>query len=402
MNKEFTVSTVTEFLNLISQNNYNHYIFRGQNEAFEGIQASGFRPYKGGFYSDTFYDIEGMKKEYFNKVIRKISSDERQHFLAFCQHHGLPTNIVDFTSSPLVALFFACNEKENNTLAEVYLINKNRLIDITDILISHDSQNFLELLIKNNNVQQQVLHKIEKLFVENRDAFVQWILNLIELYDRHQLNLYGETASSFEDMESEQELSLSYFKNKIKNEGINTLYDLYTYVLNELEDEEYTYGDRYFVEDVEGIKNSNEAVGARVYLALLLNLLQNFIDFKERIDLQLDIYFTYQPPDLFDRIINQKGLFVYQPFLYDIEEVYEYGVLNYQYVIPDITIKVDNYNSVLKELNFLGVNLESIYGDFDNIAKSIKFNNYLLLQEKQEIKKNRHEKISREHLHVSK
>ncbi|MGP3788526.1 FRG domain-containing protein [Paenibacillus sp. 1A_MP2] len=112
MNKEYTVSTVTEYLDLISRNNFNHYIFRGQNEAFGGIEASGFRPYKGGFYSDTFYDIEGMKKEYFNKVIRKISSDERQHFLAFCQHHGLPTNIVDFTTSPLVALFLHVMKKK--------------------------------------------------------------------------------------------------------------------------------------------------------------------------------------------------------------------------------------------------------------------------------------------------
>ncbi|MGP3788527.1 hypothetical protein [Paenibacillus sp. 1A_MP2] len=263
------------------------------------------------------------------------------------------------------------------------------MIDITDILVSNDSQNFLELLVENTNVQQQILHKIEKLFVENRDKFVNWILNLIELYDKHQFNIYGET-SSFEDVESEQELSLSYFKDKIKNEGTNTLSDLYTYVLNELEDEEYTYGDRYYVEELEIIQYGKEGIGARVYLALLLNLLQIFIRYQERIDLQLDVYFTYQPPDLFDRIINQKGLFVYQPYLYDVENAYKYGVLNYQYVIPDITIKVDNYNVILKELNFLGVNLESIYGDFDNIAKSIKFNNYLLLQEKQEIKKNKH------------
>lgn len=48
MNKEFKVPTITEFLNLISRNNYNHYIFRGQNEAFESIQASEFRPYISG------------------------------------------------------------------------------------------------------------------------------------------------------------------------------------------------------------------------------------------------------------------------------------------------------------------------------------------------------------------
>jgi hypothetical protein len=44
--------------------------------------------------------------------------------------------------------------------------------------------------------------------------------------------------------------------------------------------------------------------------------------------------------------------------------------LNYQSIVPDITIEVENSETILEELNFLGVNLESIYGDFDNIAKS--------------------------------
>lgn len=52
--EEHTISTVSQYLELIRENDYYHFIFRGQNEAYGGIQASGFRPYKGGWFTDTF------------------------------------------------------------------------------------------------------------------------------------------------------------------------------------------------------------------------------------------------------------------------------------------------------------------------------------------------------------
>ncbi|MGZ7445052.1 FRG domain-containing protein [Paenibacillus sp. TH7-28] len=395
--EEHTISTVSQYLELIRENDYYHFIFRGQNEAYGGIQASGFRPYKGGWYTDTFYDIEGMKKEYYNKVIRKLSLDERQHFLAFCQHHGLPTNVVDFTRSPLVALFFACSEKkqpdkkETNAYAEIYLIDKNRLIDITDLLVKYNNQNFFEILVENVDVQKEILMKIEQLFLENKGEFIHWIKNLIDCYEKNRLDIYGDSSlNTNEDDELDSEeisgeyYSLVDFKDKIKNDGTKALNELYIYVLNEIEDETITHNEYYYLEDWEYSYHCDESVGAKIYMALLINLLQILINIKERIDIRLDIYFTYQPPELFDRIASQKGLFIYQPYLYDVEDVYKYGVLNYQSIIPDITIKVENYSNILKELNFLGINLESIYGDFDNIAKSIKFNNDLLLLKRKE------------------
>ena len=46
-------------------------------------------------------------------------------------------------------------------------------------------------------------------------------------------------------------------------------------------------------------------------------------------------------------------------------------MLSIQEVAPDILIEVDNYNEILAELDSLGVNLDSVYGDLDNIAKSV-------------------------------
>ena len=115
-------------------------------------------------------------------------------------------------------------------------------------------------------------------------------------------------------------------------------------------------------------------LSAATYIMLLANLIQIFHNDRngsDRLYLNLKIYFTYQPANLFDRINAQKGLFVYQPYFYSCDMVYDYHVLSVQNVNPEITIEINNYQSILSELDVLGINLGSVYGDLDNIAKSV-------------------------------
>ncbi|KGP87345.1 hypothetical protein P363_0112380, partial [Paenibacillus sp. MAEPY1] len=56
------------------------------------------------------------------------------------------------------------------------------------------------------------------------------------------------------------------------------------------------------------------------------------------------------------------------------DEHNKHRMLRFQSIQPDFIIKIQNHQAILNELNLLGINIESIYGDFDNIAKSIKFN----------------------------
>lgn len=378
--KEYIIDNISEYLELIREKKFHNYIFRGQNQAFTGIQASGFRTYKGGWGTNQFYDIKEMKRQFFNKVVRKISNDEKKFFLAFCQHHGLPTNLVDFTTSPLIALFFACYGKEKpkeNILiddAEIYLIKKEKLLDITDMIAEFNNKDFFESLLVNEEIRKKTLFKLEQLFTTQSDIALIYLNRLIDCYENNNINIHGESLTELDEEAREIVEEGDYYLNKLSDfKNKNEISELYDYLLNEIDDESITYGETYRLESF--IYYSTEEVIARVYLALLINLLQIQFDCgDQQLNLDFDMYFTYQPPDLFDRIVNQKGLFIYQPYLSKTDEQYQFTVLSYQSINPDYTLRIRNHHEILNELNFLGINLESIYGDFDNIAKSVKFN----------------------------
>lgn len=385
MGGKYIINSISDYLNLIKNEGLYDYILRGQNQEFNGIEASGFRPYRGGWYTDSFYNLEEMKDQFYNKVVRRISDDEKKHFLAFCQHHGLPTNLVDFTTSPLISLFFACHGKQafsedsksNEPEAEVYFIKKERLVDITSLLLEYKNENFFECLLEDKGFREKVISKLENLFFKCSNKLIIYISNLIKCYEANDLDIYGESISEKDEDEEYSSQKFYEFSDFIEQPD---LIKLYYYLYNHIEDEGITHGDTYHLEGPEYC--SNQEIAARVYLALLINLIQIQRDKDKKLNIDLDVYFTYQPPDLFDRIIYQKGLFIYQPYLSNIEEIYNYRILSYQSIKADYVIKIRNHTEIINELNFLGVNLESIYGDFDNVAKSIKFNHDLVVSAK--------------------
>jgi len=82
-------------------------LYRGQANALWGLNSSLTRERK--FLdneAEMYYDILSLKPDAFDN---NTSVYER---LITMQHFGMPTRLMDITRNPLVAIFFACNNKE--------------------------------------------------------------------------------------------------------------------------------------------------------------------------------------------------------------------------------------------------------------------------------------------------
>ena len=99
------IESLEEYISLISGTySCGHHVFRGvTNAQHKLIPSVGRNPH----YSerDEIELFEQFKRRAHSTVVSQLKND--WDWLAVAQHHGLPTRLLDWTSSPLVALYFA-------------------------------------------------------------------------------------------------------------------------------------------------------------------------------------------------------------------------------------------------------------------------------------------------------
>ena len=344
--KEIVIRSLADYMKLLSSEKLENYIYRGEPTNYNNIISSALR--------DGEYPYIKMKNDFKRKIYHRLSADERKDFLAFAQHHGLPTNLIDFTHSPLVALYFACqpfsskDTRYDQVRGFIYLI-RNDLIDITDMLDGHEDENFLLRLIQSEN---EFLFKLyEKIFLYEKqfpESFHYYFKKLCDDWKYYIIDMQPSTPkrSRFPKYDNGE------YRWKIK----------YTYCSKKSD----------LIKSIEQ-KHGNIELVVLEYILMLKEFLNKAVEYEATVWwLNCIPPFLYTPFLSFERGRNQQGLFVYQAHMSYEETIYGTHILSQQRVWPEIVIVVENKEKILADLDLIGVNEKFIYGDFDNIAKYIK------------------------------
>lgn len=350
-NKEYTIHSLNEYIELIKTKKLVDYYFRGENKKYNSISSSLLRRDTNKLLANGYDFYEKIINNYYSEIATNVSDFERKNFIAFSQHHGLATNLIDITTSPLVALFFSCDGIGDllniNSSGYIYLFNINDTVDISKDIVENfmpvgDCYNFLEMFYKSTHADKML-----------KNIFKSTLSN-------HSLSSYRDSLiNECNKLNKTSAREILFFFNDYMNKDTrgNSILDIIE-----------KYG------KVSITNMNDEFLLVLVYLNILKEFLvvldSPYLCEEYKVDLPLMPNLIYKTPYKFDRIRNQEGLFIYQLFYAYSNDDDKPGPTNLlrQNISPDIVIKVENQKEILKELDFIGVNRKFVYGDYDNIA----------------------------------
>lgn len=344
--EEIIVKSLAEYIDLFSNNEYEEYLFRGEPTNYHETTSSALRDGERPFIK--------MKNEYRREIFHRITPDERVNFLAFAQHHGIPTNLIDFTRTPLVALFFACqpfrssDDRLEQQRGFVYLL-KESLLDVTALLSRNEDNDLLKLFIRN----------VDNILIDFYRLFADFNKKYPEKFYYYFKQLADDRQYYFLDMQP-----------RVKQKSNFPLYNdgKYTNVLKY----EYVELNKNLVGELEKGFDSLE-LPVLEYTLMLQSFLKQILDFEETVWwLNCIPNFLYTPLLSFERGRNQQGVFIYQAYLSFDESTYNTRILSQQRIWPDLVVVIENKEKILRELDFIGINEKFIYGDHDSVARYIR------------------------------
>lgn len=130
--EEVEINTLSEFLDIIEVKEKSDIIlFRGQPNDDPLLPKIARKDPK----KNTFEIEKDMLRDLCRRSNEFVQSTMKTDWdwLALGQHHGLTTRLLDWTTNPLIALWFACSAKdlkESFSVVWIYLVSGDAILDI--------------------------------------------------------------------------------------------------------------------------------------------------------------------------------------------------------------------------------------------------------------------------------
>lgn len=368
------VSSLSEYISIIEKNELFDCISRGENQRYE-------HPLRSGIHRKNFSNYLNFLEQYHLNVENSINQVQEKNFLAFSQHHGIPTNLLDFSFSPLVSLYFStanCNDK-----GYVYFINKSKTININKVIYKKPLGWGLldDLLSFNPELYKDLQIQLSDLFILNREEIVNYFEkhaeNFIKNFDKNSLEI-KEFEYALRKYKDEK---LKFINNKKISHPTLCIDDSYSAFIQSMQkiytnDIMHSFMPKYInnYNKILNISNVGADYIPNIHIIIFLLIIEEIKYYTQHqpiSEIEIPFYFTYTPPIIDDRVRNQSSIFIFQPFETNKSFIENTSAQLWQKIIPDFTIEIQNPNKIRKELDSIGFNLKHVYCDFDSISKYI-------------------------------